>query len=118
MSTISLKNTRSKLPREHSRLNVWPGRSLIGSRELAVIFAPFSLGREGLTYRVPGIKPLVSAIVEHCIQPRALLSPMDAEFCAQFIRVLHLQGTPGFYTLMCYDKVRPSLHGLLVYCRA
>ena len=59
--------------------------------------------------RFPGIKPLISAIIEHCIQPRALLSPMDAEFCTQFIRILHLQGTPSFYTLMCYDKVPPSL---------
>ena len=30
---------------------------------------------------------------------------MDADFCAQFIKVLHLQGTPGFHTLGCYDKV-------------
>ena len=30
---------------------------------------------------------------------------MDADFCAQFIKVLHLQGTPGFHTLLCYDKV-------------
>lgn len=30
---------------------------------------------------------------------------MDADFCAQFIRVMHLQGTPGFHTLMCYDKL-------------
>lgn len=31
---------------------------------------------------------------------------MDADFCAQFIKVIHLQGTPGFSTLNCYDKVR------------
>lgn len=30
---------------------------------------------------------------------------MDADFCSQFIKVLHLQGTPGFHTLGCYDKV-------------
>jgi THO complex subunit 2 len=30
---------------------------------------------------------------------------MDADFCAQFIKVLHTQGTPGFPTLMVYDKV-------------
>ena len=49
---------------------------------------------------------LVNSIIEHCIQPRCLLSPMDADFCAQFIKVMHTQGTPGFHTLMCYDKVR------------
>ena len=48
---------------------------------------------------------LINAVIEHCIQPRCLLSPMDADFCAQFIKVLHLQGTPGFHTLGCYDKV-------------
>lgn len=48
---------------------------------------------------------LVEALVKHCIQPRCMISPMDADFCAQFIKVMHLQGTPGFHTLMCYDKV-------------
>lgn len=48
---------------------------------------------------------LASAIIEHCIQPRCLLSPMDADYCAQIIKVIHTQGTLGFPTLMCYDKV-------------
>lgn len=48
---------------------------------------------------------LASAIIEHCIQPRCLLSPMDADYCAQIIKVIHTQGTQGFPTLMCYDKV-------------
>ncbi|TFK73010.1 hypothetical protein BDN72DRAFT_791474, partial [Pluteus cervinus] len=46
---------------------------------------------------------LVNALIEQCIQPRCLLSPMDADFCAEFIKVLHTQGTPGFHTLRCYD---------------
>lgn len=33
---------------------------------------------------------------------------MDADFCAQFVKVLHMQGTPGFSTLQCLDKVRTS----------
>lgn len=48
---------------------------------------------------------LISSIIEHCIQPRCLLSPMDADFCTQFIKALHLMGTPGFHTLAMYDKV-------------
>ncbi|KAG6378421.1 transcription factor/nuclear export subunit protein 2-domain-containing protein [Boletus reticuloceps] len=48
---------------------------------------------------------LASAIIEHCIQPRCLLSPMDADYCAQIIKVVHTQGTLGFPTLMCYDKL-------------
>ncbi|KAG6833844.1 hypothetical protein H0H87_011778 [Tephrocybe sp. NHM501043] len=53
----------------------------------------------------PKAATLVGSIIEHCIQPRCLLSPMDADFCAQFIRVLHTQGTPGFHTLNYYDKL-------------
>jgi THO complex subunit 2 len=60
----------------------------------------------------PKAQTLVGSIIEHCLQPRCLLSPMDADFCAQFIKVLHTQGTPGFHTLMCYDKV--WLIGLIV----
>ncbi|EGO01596.1 hypothetical protein SERLA73DRAFT_49063 [Serpula lacrymans var. lacrymans S7.3] len=48
---------------------------------------------------------LASAVIEHCIQPRCLLSPMDADYCAQIIKVIHTQGTPGFPTLVCYDKL-------------
>ncbi|KAF6762809.1 transcription factor/nuclear export subunit protein 2-domain-containing protein [Ephemerocybe angulata] len=54
---------------------------------------------------LPKSANLIHAIIEHCIQPRSLLSPMDADYCAKIIRVLHLQGTPGFHTLKCYDKL-------------
>ncbi|KAI9000935.1 transcription factor/nuclear export subunit protein 2-domain-containing protein [Trametes punicea] len=53
----------------------------------------------------PKAAALASCIIEYCLQPRCLISPMDADFCAQFIKVIHLQGTPGFSTLMCYDKL-------------
>ncbi|KAF9569407.1 hypothetical protein CPC08DRAFT_182366 [Agrocybe pediades] len=53
----------------------------------------------------PKSSQLGTAIIEYCIQPRCLLSPMDADFCAQFIKVLHLQGIPNFYTVGCYDKL-------------
>ncbi|EKM59356.1 uncharacterized protein PHACADRAFT_191704 [Phanerochaete carnosa HHB-10118-sp] len=48
---------------------------------------------------------VAAAIVEHCLHPRAMLSPMDADYCAQIIKVVHLQGTPGFSTLNIYDKL-------------
>jgi THO complex subunit 2 len=54
----------------------------------------------------PKAAALASAIIEHCIQPRCLLSPMDADYCAQVIKAIHTMGTPGFSTLMVYDKVR------------
>ncbi|KAG1864031.1 hypothetical protein C8R48DRAFT_798753 [Suillus tomentosus] len=52
---------------------------------------------------------LASATIEHCIQSRCLLSPtgMDSDFCAQLIEVMHTQGTPGFPTLVVYDKACP-----------
>ena len=53
----------------------------------------------------PKAAALASAVIEHCIQPRCLLSPMDADFCAQVIKAIHIMGTPGFSTLMVYDKV-------------
>ncbi|OBZ76414.1 THO complex subunit 2 [Grifola frondosa] len=53
----------------------------------------------------PKAATLASSFVEHCLQPRCLLSPMDADFCAQFIKMVHVQGTPGFPTLLCYDKL-------------
>ncbi|KAI0650660.1 transcription factor/nuclear export subunit protein 2-domain-containing protein [Trametes meyenii] len=53
----------------------------------------------------PKAATLAQCIIEYCLQPRCLISPMDADFCAQFIKVIHMQGTPGFSTLMCYDKL-------------
>ncbi|KAI0091900.1 transcription factor/nuclear export subunit protein 2-domain-containing protein [Irpex rosettiformis] len=48
---------------------------------------------------------LAAALVEHCFHPRALISPMDADFCSQIIKVMHSLGTPGFSTLNTYDKL-------------
>ncbi|KAJ7067990.1 transcription factor/nuclear export subunit protein 2-domain-containing protein [Mycena amicta] len=57
----------------------------------------------------PKPNALVGAIIEHCIQPRCLLSPMDADYCSQIIKVLHTLGTPGFHTLQCYNKASHAL---------
>ncbi|KAF7301535.1 hypothetical protein MIND_00719000 [Mycena indigotica] len=65
------------------------------------------LAREKAHWFAHAPKPtvLVGAIIEHCIQPRCLLSPMDADYCYQIIKILHVLGTPGFYTLQCYNKI-------------
>lgn len=34
---------------------------------------------------------------------------MDADYCAQIIKVIHTQGTPGFPSLMVYDKVNSNV---------
>lgn len=49
--------------------------------------------------------PLMNEIVQHCFLPRVLMSPVDAEYCATLIRVLHKNATPGFSTLVCYDRL-------------
>ncbi|KAG9026250.1 THO complex subunit 2 [Tulasnella sp. JGI-2019a] len=55
----------------------------------------------------PSFSPLqlMGEIVQHCIHPRLLLSPMDAEYCARMIKLLHRAGTPAFSTASCYDRV-------------
>ncbi|KAL1743555.1 transcription factor/nuclear export subunit protein 2-domain-containing protein [Schizophyllum fasciatum] len=46
-----------------------------------------------------------SAFIEQCLIPRCFLSPMDADYCVQMIKVLHTQGTPGFWTMKVYDQL-------------
>ncbi|KAL0063115.1 THO2 plays a role in transcriptional elongation [Marasmius tenuissimus] len=58
---------------------------------------------------------LLDVLIEHCLQPRCLLSPMDADFCAQFVKVMHTQGTPGFYTLSCYDKLLGDAAKVIIF---
>ena len=69
------------------------------------------LGKEKMHWFSHGPKAnaLAFAIIEHCIQPRCLLSPMDADYCAQVIKAVHTMGTPGFSTLMIYDKVNQMI---------
>jgi THO complex subunit 2 len=41
---------------------------------------------------------------------------MDADFAAYFIKLLHIQGTKGFWTLQCYDKLFGEQVGSIVFC--
>ncbi|KIY45922.1 hypothetical protein FISHEDRAFT_76157 [Fistulina hepatica ATCC 64428] len=66
-----------------------------------------------------GPKPiaLVDAIIEHCIHPRCLLSPMDADFCVSFLRNMNSLGTPGFNTLTCYNRIlSDNIRAVLFSC--
>lgn len=49
--------------------------------------------------------PLVNQILQHCLIPRALLSPTDAIFAAKFIKQMHLLGAKNFSSLTLYDRV-------------
>lgn len=51
-------------------------------------------------------KIIVQYFLQECITPRAKLSPVDASFCARFIRILHNHGTPNYPSLHVYDRVR------------
>ncbi|KAK9473460.1 transcription factor/nuclear export subunit protein 2-domain-containing protein, partial [Dipodascopsis tothii] len=41
----------------------------------------------------------------HCVLPRAMFSPMDALYCARFIKMLHSYGTSNFSTLTFFEKL-------------
>lgn len=60
-------------------------------------------------------KELLTYIIQYCLFPRALLSPMDADFAAQFIKVLHNLGTKGFWTMGCYNKLLGAHLGSVVF---
>ncbi|GAA96697.1 uncharacterized protein L969DRAFT_246836 [Mixia osmundae IAM 14324] len=44
-------------------------------------------------------------LMQMCILPRARMSPIDAVFCAQFIRTAHSLGSRQFPTLSLYDRI-------------
>jgi THO complex subunit 2 len=92
--TVSREFTMKRLGREKQH---WFAHCKFVPRSVCRSNTYLYLGPKGIT--------LVASMIENCIQPRCLLSPMDADFCAQFIKVMHTQGTPGFPTLMAYDKV-------------
>lgn len=52
------------------------------------------------------------AVVRHffqeCLLPRAKLSPIDATYCARFLRVMHNVGAVNFPSLHVYDRVCTS----------
>lgn len=66
-------------------------------------------------YLADNREELVTYIIQYCLFPRALLSPMDADFAAQFIKVLHNLGTKNFWTVGCYNKVFSEQLGSVVF---
>ncbi|OXV07394.1 hypothetical protein Egran_04841 [Elaphomyces granulatus] len=45
------------------------------------------------------------AIMEQCLLPRLLLSPVDAFYCFKMIKYLHSSGTPNFRTVGLLDQL-------------
>lgn len=50
-------------------------------------------------------KFVVQHFIQECMVPRAKLSPIDASYCARFIRVMHNVGAGNFPSLHVYDRV-------------
>jgi THO complex subunit 2 len=63
---------------------------------------------------------LADAIIQHCIFPRAVLSPNDAVYCFKFIKQLHIQGTLNFRTMGVIDHIFRDnrLANLIFVCTA
>ncbi|XP_073497185.1 THO complex subunit 2 [Phyllobates terribilis] len=47
----------------------------------------------------------ITKFLQLCIFPRCVFSSIDAVYCARFVELVHLQKTPNFSTLLCYDRV-------------
>ncbi|KAL0580932.1 THO2 plays a role in transcriptional elongation [Marasmius crinis-equi] len=110
----AVSDLRSEIRKEDSKFNA-ADRSAdhtltqeFKEQTISRAFTLKRLAREKQHWFPYGVKKpnaLLDVLIEHCLQPRCLLSPMDADFCAQFVKVIHTQGTQGFYTLSCYDKL-------------
>lgn len=48
---------------------------------------------------------IIYEVLQHCIVPRALLSPTDAIFAGRFLRSMHSAGTRNFSSLTAYDRI-------------
>ena len=44
------------------------------------------------------------ALIEHCLFPRMIMSPLDSRFAFQMIRFLHIQSAANFRTMGLYDQ--------------
>lgn len=48
----------------------------------------------------------VAELMQHCVLPRLLLSPGDAQYAARLLLLAHELGAPHLSTLLCLDHVR------------
>lgn len=55
----------------------------------------------------PRAKPeaVADVLLEQCLLPRLLLSPMDAEFTFRYLKALHDWNAPGFKLMALYDRL-------------
>ncbi|XP_013185845.1 THO complex subunit 2 isoform X2 [Amyelois transitella] len=47
----------------------------------------------------------VTRLMQLCLFPRCVFTPVDALYCAEFVHTVHSLKTPNFSTLLCYDRL-------------
>ncbi|MBW0462346.1 hypothetical protein O181_002061, partial [Austropuccinia psidii MF-1] len=68
-----------------------------------------------LSARSPFRAQLLEHIIQHCFNPRAKLSPVDAAYTAQFIKTVHSLGSTSFMTLKLFDRIFSSDVGPTIF---
>jgi THO complex subunit 2 len=64
------------------------------------------------------LKIMVVGLLQHCILPRCLFSPVDAVYCAKFGSLLHSLKTKNFPTLLYYNKILTDVSLIITMCTA
>ncbi|KAK9323125.1 transcription factor/nuclear export subunit protein 2-domain-containing protein [Lipomyces orientalis] len=63
------------------------------------------------------LQPASDAFLSTCILPRALFSPVDATFCAKFIKIMHSMSAYNFSTSTLLDRLfSESIFATIVSC--
>ncbi|KAI0032028.1 transcription factor/nuclear export subunit protein 2-domain-containing protein, partial [Vararia minispora EC-137] len=109
-SSRSLRITANGHRQRQTRLNEFIQTLMTEIKEQAAsrVFTLKRLAMEHPAWFSPSASSastLTGVVVEHCILPRALLSPMDADFSAQIIKVIHGLGARHWHTLAIYDRI-------------
>ncbi|KNC96495.1 uncharacterized protein SPPG_08084 [Spizellomyces punctatus DAOM BR117] len=62
-----------------------------------------------------GRNEIINTMIQYCLQPRCVQSPADAMYCAKFIMMMHLLGTPNIPTASLYDRMcsRDIIHACI-----
>ena len=111
LDQLHLTDTRSVADRERVRTRYLETIKKLRSESPAQtahvkrVIAGLTSIRERLFSSLPEKKAAIGALMQHCILPRALLSPEDALYCARFLLLLHEVSVPYFMTPSVLERV-------------
>ncbi|KAK9463076.1 transcription factor/nuclear export subunit protein 2-domain-containing protein [Lipomyces oligophaga] len=91
-----IEQTRNRLRHERDH---WFEYSEVSKAAIDAIEAP----KERADFEISVLLKQAETFLLRCVLPRALFSPMDAIFCAKFIKQLHMLGTKNFRTVAVYN---------------